>query len=370
MKTKEPKKNKSAKEKESPQSPFNNMNEGMQSWMDMWKKFNQNMPGMDAAGMNASFYPSWLKMYDEIYRNSMSLPMGGGDMGDIYQKFVDAANIYTNLFSSWGGIMEKSDKQFGPEHLKSFLNVWMESQKNIFSRMFGLPLPEMPANITDMKEWAEGVKQSLENWQKMYQEDYRPMMDNWRKASEDALEMMKPGVAPAKSKEFYQAWMKGYESTFGKFLKMPMMGPSRNISDKIMKSVDAFIKYCGSTADFYMVMYSPSASAVEELSKKASETLKGEVTPEKYKEFYELLLKTFEDKFYELFRTPAFADIMKSTLDASLNFRHHHFGVMEEILKGTPIITRNEMDEVYQMLYSLKKRIKELEKQLKDKKKE
>ncbi|MBI4833832.1 MAG: hypothetical protein HY811_03285 [Planctomycetes bacterium] len=366
MKSKEPKKKQAGKE--APQTPFNNMNEGMQSWMEMWKKYAQEMTGIDSPTAASSFYPAWLKTYDEFARHFMFTPMSGA-MGDIYQKFVDTANIYTSLFHSWSGIMENTDKQITSEHLKSFMNTWLESQKNIFSRMFGLPLPEMPADVTDMKEWAEGVKQSLENWQKMYKENYQPMMDNWRKASEDALEMMKPGVAPAKAKEFYNAWIKGYESTFGKFLKMPMMGPSRNVSDKMMKSMDAFIKYCGSTADFYMMMYSPSTSAMEELSKKASELLKGDVTPEKYKEFYEMLVKTFEDKFYALFRTPAFADIMKSTLDASLNFRRHHFAVMEEILKGTPIITRSEMDEVYQQLYSLKKRINELEKHLKNKKK-
>jgi len=54
-------------------------------------------------------------------------------------------------------------------------------------------------------------------------------------------------------------------------------------------------------------------------------------------------------------------------LDSYLDFHNSHFAVVEEMLKSTPIITRTEIDDVYQELYNLKKRIKELEKLLKSK---
>jgi class III poly(R)-hydroxyalkanoic acid synthase PhaE subunit len=220
----------------------------------------------------------------------------------------------------------------------------------------------MPAPDVNMGDWADTARKSLENFTRFSQQNYQPFMDSWGKTAGGAFS----GKFDAdKLREMFDSWTKGYESSMGKFLKMPMVGPSRQVQDKITRSMDAFMKYCAAITEFQMVLYSPGKETVEELSKKASEILKGELTQEKYQQFYETLIKTFEDRFYQLFKTPAFGQILKSTLDAYLEFRKQHFAVMEETLKSTPVITRTEIDDVYQELYNLKKRIKELEKLLK-----
>jgi len=273
---------------------------------------------------------------------------------------VDTAEVYSKLFQSWAGVLQNKDKPLTPEAVKNLLTGWLTGQKDIFSNLFGLPLPTNLGEFDDPAEWAKAVKQSIENWYELYQANYKPMLENWHKVSENVFEMMRPEVGSAKVQEFYESMMQGYEATLGKFLKIPTVGPSRQAAEKIAQSIDAFVKYCGSSVDFYLSLYQPAREAVEELSQKASQSLKGEITMDKYKEFYNLLIKTFEEKFYALFKTPAFANVLKTTLDASLQFRQNHFAVMEEVLKSTPVITRKEMDEVHQELYNLKKRIKEM----------
>ncbi|MFH1229877.1 MAG: poly(R)-hydroxyalkanoic acid synthase subunit PhaE [Planctomycetota bacterium] len=327
-------------------------------WFETWNKFAEAFKPNPFSTVDVSgFFPSWYKMYDEMAKRFYTVPLSGV-VGDVYPRFIDAADTYLRLFRAWsemGGNINSS-----PEAMNNLLGLWIDSQKEIFSRLFGLSIPSIAGD--NMSDWAGSVKKSLENFTQFYAQNYQPFIDNWKKVSEGMDDIIKGKPDPSKYKEFYNSLIGGYESAFGKFIKMPMIGPSRQVLDKIHKSIDSFIKYCGAIVDFSLVLYSPGKESIEELSKKASYILKGEISQEKYKEFYEMLIKTFEDRFYQLFKTPAFSEVLKTTLEASMEFRKDHFAVVEEILKSTPIITRSEMNDVYQELYNLKKKVKELEK--------
>jgi len=335
-------------------------------FLDMWSKFSDSYMKANpfvnsfAADQNlGGLYPDWLKGYEQMSKQFYNAPTGGA-FGDIYPKFVEAADVYMKLFKAW--TENSGNISSSPEAMKNLLSLWMNSQKEVFGKLFGLPIP----SADNMGDFTEGIKKSLENFTQFYDQNFKPFAENWTKLSAQMQDAFQGKQDPAKYKELYDSWITGYESAFGKFLKMPMLGPSRLVMEKIHKSIDSFMKYCGATVDFNMVLYSPSKATIEELTQKAQTILKGEVTHEKYKQFYELLVKTFEDRFYQLFKTPAFGQSIKTALDSYLDFRNNHFAVIEEMLKSTPIITRTEIDDVYQELYNLKKRIKDLESLLKN----
>jgi class III poly(R)-hydroxyalkanoic acid synthase PhaE subunit len=331
-------------------------------WFEMWNKFADafTRPVFSQEHLS-SFVPPWFKLYDDMAKRFSSIPLSGV-FGEVYPKFVDAADIYMKLFKSWNDMA--GNVPSSPETTKNILNIWIDCQKELFGKLFGFPVPGFGQdNISDMNEV---IKKSMENFSQFYTQNYQPFIENWRKLSREFDEMVKGRSDPSRYKDFYSAFLRGYETTFGKFINMPMIGPSRQVLEKIHKSVDSFIKYCGAIVDFTFVLYSPGKESIEELSKKASSILKGEVSQEKYKEFYDVLIKTFEDRFHQLFKTPAFSQVLSTTLDAYMDFRKRHFEVIEESLKSTPIITRSELDDVHKEVYNLKKRIKELEKLLKN----
>ncbi|MBI4713553.1 MAG: hypothetical protein HY762_09705 [Planctomycetes bacterium] len=322
-------------------------------WFEMWSKYMESFPSNPDSGQN------WFKMCDEMTRKFCTPPLTDG-MDDLYQKVADASDIYIKMFKSWADISGnvKPSRLGG---MKNMFDLLMNSQKDVFSRLFGLPTPDFAGG--NIGEWTETARKSLENFSQFYFQNCQPFIDNWSNISTEMGEMLKGKADPEKYKNFYATWVKGYESAVGKFLKIPSVGPSRQILDKINKSLDAFIKYCGAISDFNMVLYAPGKETIEEFAKKSAAIAQdGQFTQEKYKQFYDLLINTFEERFYQMFKTPAFGEILKTTLEASLNFRKQHFAVVEELLKSTPIITRSEIDDVYRELYDLKKRIKELEK--------
>ncbi|HLD36053.1 MAG TPA: poly(R)-hydroxyalkanoic acid synthase subunit PhaE [Planctomycetota bacterium] len=342
-------------------------------FLDMWTKFadsytksnpftNSFSNPFTASQNMGGFNQDWFKGYDEMAKQFYQMPMSGA-AGNIFPKFIEAADTYMKLFKAWTD--NAGNLSSSPDAMKNLLNMWMDSQKEVFGKLFGLPIPSMD----NMGDFSESIKKSLENFSQFYDQNYKPFVENWSKLSSQMGDALKGKQDPAKYKELYNSLMQGYEAAFGKFLKMPMVGPSRQVLEKIHTSIDSFMKYCGATVEFSMLLYSPSKTTIEELTQKAQTILKGEATQEKYKQFYELLVKTFEDRFYQLFKTPAFAESLKTTLDSYLDFRNNHFAVVEEMLKSTPIITRTEINDVYQELYNLKKRIKELEKLLNAKKK-
>ena len=68
-------------------------------------------------------------------------------------------------------------------------------------------------------------------------------------------------------------------------MKIPSIGPSREVVDKLKKDIDSFINYLGSLIEFYMNLYKPGLDAFEDVSKKSTEIFsKGD--PDEIKEYY------------------------------------------------------------------------------------
>ena len=65
-------------------------------------------------------------------------------------------------------------------------------------------------------------------------------------------------------------------------------------------------------------------------------------------------------KSRELFTADDFVRTLKTTLDSSLSFQKDYQAFVEATLKGTPIVTRTEIDQVHEELYLLKRQIREV----------
>jgi hypothetical protein len=340
--------------------------ESVNAWFEMWRNIGQEFSGVNSASIASNYYANWSKMYGNMMQQAMSskFPMLDPNM---CEKMTGAVGLYSKLFDSWMNMASSGDKQAASDKLKDFFAIWMSSQKQMFGKFFGLPFPDLTPDMSNLDGWAKDVKDSLEDWYELYKEDYKPLIDSVNKFSGNAMEMLNPDISPAKHKEFYDSWMIGYESTIGKFIKMPTIGPSRRLLDIIAKGMDAFVRYYASTVDFDVTLYKPATQVIEDLAAKASEIFKDKVTPDKFREFYNVVIRTFELKFFDLFRSPAFGQVLRTTLDASLDFRKYQFAFMEETLKNTPIATHSQLDEAFYEIYHLKKRLKKMESKLKSK---
>jgi hypothetical protein len=270
---------------------------------------------------------------------------------------LSAQTAYLKVLQWWGDAMGAAQRTGVPLDPKVLADLWSRSNRQFLGSMFVPPFAEPlrtwlgagPAGMLPLpvKEYAETVAALGRQW-----------MDFVARAGERAGQVLKGDLKPEAAKEMYESWLHGYEETLGRLFHIPTVGPARQLVDRQMKGMDAFMKYQGALTDFYGKMVQPGMEALNELANKTQELASGPLTPDTFEKFYQLLLKTVESRFAELFKSPPFLSALEHTLHSSLDFYTQMNGLMEEQLKGTPIVTRKELDELLKELHELKKEVR------------
>ena len=129
-------------------------------------------------------------------------------------------------------------------------------------------------------------------WEDSYLKLYKPWLESTGELFEKAVELSK-GAAPEKYTEFYEEWVKTYQNSFGKFYSIPAPETSKEILEKLAKSAEESNK-----------IYRSWIAELEENSRKTQEVLRGEPDPVKYKEVYDLWIKSYGKIFDQLLTLP------------------------------------------------------------------
>ena len=77
-------------------------------------------------------------------------------------------------------------------------------------------------------------------------------------------------------------------------------------------------------------------------------------------------IDTNEKAFNKLFQTKAFSQKRNALTEAGFSTRKLYNQIVENQLAELPIARRSEMDEVYKIIYELRKQVKILESQIQD----
>jgi hypothetical protein len=344
----------------------------MKSWSDAQRTWVQSM--LDNATKAAEQFKTagapdamravtelWGKSFDEALKRLRQFAPPG-PAGDVYDKMLGAQTTYLKALQWWSDALAQQRGGM-PMDPKSLIDLWSRSYKEFVSSIavppFAEPLKmwlgaaEGGATLPlPVGEYAQALAQMGKQW-----------MDFVTRVGERTGDVLRGEVKPEAAKELYESWLRGYEETVGRLFHIPPVGPARQIVDRHMKGMDSFVKYQAALTDFYGKMVQPGIEALNQLSSKTQELTQGPLTPETFAKFYQLLLKTVEQRFAELFKSPPFLTALEHTLHSSLEFYAQMNGLMEEQLKGTPIVTRKELDDVIKELHDLKQELRAAKKQ-------
>lgn len=173
------------------------------------------------------------------------------------------------------------------------------------------------------------------------------------------------------TQEFFDMWTKNYQSTFGKMVHMPAIGPIREKQEKIVNGfplyVNLYTSWIDSNVNFQNVFLEAMRKTYEkqlELSKEDN----GEINPEKYKDdIYKIWLDTYSETFKEFLKSGHFLSDMNKIMSNLVDFQKYNRDMIEEnILRPGNLPTKTDIDEINKELYSLKKMIKELTKEIEE----
>jgi len=143
------------------------------------------------------------------------------------------------------------------------------------------------------KTWADSYTAVSKIWEDSYSKLYKPWIESTGEMFEKAA-LISKDATPEKYREFYNEWVKTHENTFGDFYPIPTLKSNKETLEKLLASAEESNK-----------LYRSWITRLEENSKITQETLKGEQDPAKYKEVYDLWIKSYGKIFDELLELPS-----------------------------------------------------------------
>lgn len=165
------------------------------------------------------------------------------------------------------------------------------------------------------------------------------------------------------TKTFYEA----QAEDFRKILNIPQLGINRYYQERFNKAVEKASDFQSALTEFLQLLMIPVEKAYynvqEEIAKMEKE---GKAAVKDSKALYQLWIQKLEDHYMRLLRSDDYMNTLTETLNKLHDFRAARAEFFMDLLQNLPIPTNRDMDELYRDLHILKKRVKELERKVKE----
>jgi len=263
---------------------------------------------------------------------------------------------------------------YGNEAMQKLYELWQPMLNAIKNKTID------PNNYTDLTDPAK-IKQLFD---KLFSFDLDAMSQLQKQTAQyaDAYQQFgKPWVDAAKSKSSnftqndfqpealilqMQAAYAMFENTTGKIFSTPAVGKDREKMELMSKCAKAMSNFAANNIEYQKMMQVTGQEAMQTVVKILAEKLEAGEKFEKFDEFFALWIDTNEKTFNKLFQTKAFSQKRNAMTEAGFNARKLYNEIIENELAGFPIARRSEMDEVYKLVYDLRKQVKSMESQIQE----
>src|SRR4030066_2207498 len=170
------------------------------------------------------------------------------------------------------------------------------------------------------KTWEDNYTAISKMWEDSYLKLYKPWLGPKRELFEKVVELSKEAT-PQKYQEFYEEWMKTYQNAFSNFFQIHTVESSKETFENLLVSAEDSNK-----------IYRSWIADLEKNSRAAHDLLKGEPDPAKYKEAYDLWLKSYGKVFDDLLTLP-FRQNIKEIFEKLIGSPDIYSNTFEQILK-------------------------------------
>jgi len=159
-------------------------------------------------------------------------------------------------------------------------------------------------------------------------------------------------------------WKEMYESDFQKFFKIPQLGIGRNYQEQTNSAMNTGNKAMIAFSEFIGLLYIPVEKAGAAVMDEFKKMMDAGQIPEDPKIIYTIWIKALEGHFMEMLQSSEYINAMHSLIETISDHKESKGKLVNTMLQQLGIPTNSEMDELYKEVYTLKKRLKSVEKQL------
>ena len=167
-------------------------------------------------------------------------------------------------------------------------------------------------------------------------------------------------------KDTIRAWSDFYDKEIRQYLKVPQLGLVRFYQERFNQTIDKFNIFNATLAGFMQILMLPFEKTFKVMKDKIEEQVRDRSIPEDPHEYYRMWLKILEGHFMTLFKSTEYTKALAETLKAYEEYLSSRNRILEDTMQSLPIPTNKDLDELYEELYLLKKRIRDLEKAQRD----
>ena len=164
--------------------------------------------------------------------------------------------------------------------------------------------------------------------------------------------------------EVFKALTDIYEKELRQYLKIPPLGLTRYYQERFSEMLDKHNLFETTLAEFLSILYLPMEKSFKVLAEKLQQMAEEGHLPHEAKDSYAMWLKILEGHYMNLFKSKEYTDTLHRTLNKLEDFLIAKNDAMRDFLQILPVVTQQDMDDMYREFHLLKKRVRELEKQL------
>lgn len=183
-------------------------------------------------------------------------------------------------------------------------------------------------------------------------------------SSQEAVQGQEPKAEDLRAitRQFSKSWHDLFDKEFRQVLNIPQLGLTRYYQEHAARAVEKFNDFQAQVNKFVNLLCEPlveTTQIVRDEVKKAREG--GEEAVRDYKAQYRFWIGKLEASYMDLLKSPEYTAALSDVLKALRDYKVTKQQLLVDLLQDLPVPTHKDMDELYKEIYTLKKRVKELE---------
>jgi len=339
--------------------------ENSSDYFDGWIKSQQQAITAlrDQALQMQSYFKNSASTADNPFSNWSKAVLGAFPIGEdanlskgVFNKTLYNTDVLQKLYEFWQPLLKAiTDKSIDPASYSNFTDP--AKLKLLFDKLFGFDLDA----INQLQKQAAQFSDLYQEVAKPWNEAAKTQAGNFLKGDFSQSEL-----TPQAWLEQMQSAYATFEKTTGKILSVPTLGKDREKTALLTKYTKALSTFSSRHLEYYQLMQTTGYEGTQAVIKALAEKVEAGEKFEKFDDFFALWINTNEKVFFNLFQSKEFNQRRNAMTAAGFNARKLYNEIIEGQLADLPIARRSEMNEVYKIIYDLRKQVKSLQSQIQD----
>lgn len=335
----------------------NQASQMQQQWMNMMQQFNPSQITENYKKATEN-WTGMFGQFNELLNTSfadMQKNMQNATTQDVYGNMINVASSFGKFNEMWAPFWKSiQDKNFNAEQFKKAFNA--EAYKEMMDKFFGF----MPDNGRQyMQQATEWWNNGMKNMAEMGKGGYgngREFMANMNPfAGQNVFEGMLNG---------YQSFQNAFQHAVSPIAKMITPSQHTKNAAEWAEIADRMAIFNIKNAEMQYMVYQQGNKVMDKLIENITNKMENGTEINSMTALYQEWLNISDKVYVELFESDDYSKLMAEVSALQLKLRKEVELQAEKMLAGYPVATRSEMDELYKVIYDLKKEVRQLEKML------